>query len=1007
MASVNPFVATFDQDTLQNAWNAIDAGDISEGKVYWKLEAVISAAQKQQRTSTNGDADHDEESRPKDTLLEHLKEFLDWGDSVDLSRFLILSEAVKEYQKSLSRNDPSKKRSKPLPGSGTPRSAPSARDQKEEDGDQSNGSGKIRQDHPAYNIALAMCQVDPTLPFTSSKEPTLSSISSKEEEMPPFHIAADAGLTPFVQIMLRGLGNDQESITEHVSRKYQGKTALRRAATSPHLDVLMLFRDKYANLIDIESIIFTIQKTGPKDEGKADAFLKAFELLAQAKCVFKPEGTPYDDKIWKSATEVGSAKVLKCLLQSDWHDKFATYKNARLVIESGDLSLWKLFSKDTRKTFMRNSKCDFLHVAVQNRRQDMVADLLKEFPEQVVVKAPKYPLEHLSTKDSSKDDVAFSTIRNDLMAAMIYDRDLSIQHIRKILKDSKRKGMCLHLTSMDTSERNFFDYVQFLISSEKMQRPFFKFESVLKYAAFPNLRTPSCPNNALPLKSKHLDHKEIQDVYEWLRRRNVTKVMEVSVPDRLDDPHSDDVVAECINGWDTRILKWKKLDLYLGNLYKGDEDKLEELELYSSGNRSVHDQWYQQLERFKKDVMSDARVELVKKELEDRLAQVKERLVEKKKKRSEEQQEKPSEEQDDDPDDQPFTLDSCLWDSNLSYAVPTNLEDIAVQTAWPTLDAFTQAFKSYPGSNKARKTKVAIIDSGVVVYGGLSEINSSSSASPGQDLAHRIVDGVSLVSSGNSEEPFWHATDPHGTQMAKLISSINPLCELYVIKVTETRTAGVSANNVAASTNAHHHQAIEWAREKKVDIISLSLVVYQDSDQNLAHQINLAKDEDIVILSSTADGGMRKENTTTSADKSAHIEVINIGASDWNGNLLNESQKAGYDYCMVGQNVPVGLVPFLKSREVVTGSSVATALAAGLAALIVACCRISTNCNTECDATNCTTECEATNCTTKGYVTNCNTKGYAKWRYRMVMATMKRMSVGETPPKWVDLDNFC
>jgi hypothetical protein len=176
-------------------------------------------------------------------------------------------------------------------------------------------------------------------------------------------------------------------------------------------------------------------------------------------------------------------------------------------------------------------------------------------------------------------------------------------------------------------------------------------------------------------------------------------------------------------------------------------------------------------------------------------------------------------------------------------------------------------------------------------------------------------------------------------------------------------------------------QAIDWARRRGVDVISLSLVVHQDRENKLTGQMRLAKDDDIVVLSSTADGGMRKDETATSANKSSHKEIITIAASDWNGTPLKASQRTGYDYCVVGENVLVGMVPFLRSRECVSGSSVATALTAGLASLIVACSRISTACATDASA--------------------------VKWRGRMVTDTLDTMSIGETAPKWIDLDNFC
>lgn len=95
------------------------------------------------------------------------------------------------------------------------------------------------------------------------------------------------------------------------------------------------------------------------------------------------------------------------------------------------------------------------------------------------------------------------------------------------------------------------------------------------------------------------DYKEIVMVMNWLKRRKpkVTQVLELSVPDRLFCPHSDNDVRDCVNDWGVRVLKWRKLDLYLCNL---DKDDLEELHLYSSGNPSVHDQWCAQLPAFKK-----------------------------------------------------------------------------------------------------------------------------------------------------------------------------------------------------------------------------------------------------------------------------------------------------------------------------------------------------------------------------------------------------------------------
>ena len=69
------------------------------------------------------------------------------------------------------------------------------------------------------------------------------------------------------------------------------------------------------------------------------------------------------------------------------------------------------------------------------------------------------------------------------------------------------------------------------------------------------------------------------------------------------------------------------------------------------------------------------------------------------------------------------------------------------------------------------------------------------------DLAKQVVDGKSFVNTGNDEEQvWWHSSEPHGTQMARLICSIDPRCAVYVAKVAETRSSGVSANVVAEAS---------------------------------------------------------------------------------------------------------------------------------------------------------------------------------------------------------------
>jgi hypothetical protein len=64
-------------------------------------------------------------------------------------------------------------------------------------------------------------------------------------------------------------------------------------------------------------------------------------------------------------------------------------------------------------------------------------------------------------------------------------------------------------------------------------------------------------------------------------------------------------------------------------------------------------------------------------------------------------------------------------------------------------------------------SKVALIDTGV---------------DPGSVQCSQIS-GASFVSSGSGESPWWFSQHPHGTQMARIITELDPFCQLLVAKV--------------------------------------------------------------------------------------------------------------------------------------------------------------------------------------------------------------------------------
>ncbi|KAL7933145.1 hypothetical protein V8C35DRAFT_327904 [Trichoderma chlorosporum] len=117
-----------------------------------------------------------------------------------------------------------------------------------------------------------------------------------------------------------------------------------------------------------------------------------------------------------------------------------------------------------------------------------------------------------------------------------------------------------------------------------------KFESVLKYADFPNLDTPQQTRE----EDSAFQYTEITQAVDWLRRRGVREILMLHVPGSLHNPHSDNNVANWVNGSAVEDLNWRKLDL---NLVKSEKQNLH---LYSSESRSVHKQWLRELVKFRK-----------------------------------------------------------------------------------------------------------------------------------------------------------------------------------------------------------------------------------------------------------------------------------------------------------------------------------------------------------------------------------------------------------------------
>lgn len=234
--------------------------------------------------------------------------------------------------------------------------------------------------------------------------------------------------------------------------------------------------------------------------------------------------------------------------------------------------------------------------------------------------------------------------------------------------------------------------------------------------------------------------------------------------------------------------------------------------------------------------------------------------------------------------------------------------------------------------DKTKRVRIAVIDNGV-------DQMATSSAN--------IVRGASFVRSAfepMSILPWYTPVHPHGTQMADLIRCVNPWCELFPIRVGSLRKdvnihAAVDVRRPSSTPRWYETgaltfvQAIEWALDNKVDIISASWIIKTDHKgaEKFKAAIHKATQQGVLVICATADVGAHDSGETWPAN---FANVISISASNEYGLPMPWSVR-DVDAMLIGDQIKTSGPGYMSlgedARE--SGSSIATAIAAGLASL--------------------------------------------------------------------------
>ncbi|KGO44383.1 Peptidase S8/S53, subtilisin/kexin/sedolisin [Penicillium expansum] len=235
--------------------------------------------------------------------------------------------------------------------------------------------------------------------------------------------------------------------------------------------------------------------------------------------------------------------------------------------------------------------------------------------------------------------------------------------------------------------------------------------------------------------------------------------------------------------------------------------------------------------------------------------------------------------------------------------------------------------------NESGPIVVALIDDGVDI--DREELNLGNG---------RKIEGCSFcprLSDIKRRVPYYESSGGHGTIMASQIHRICPWAELYVLKLhdqPDSEQRRITAKSAAQATV-----------KKKVHIISMSWTIAVPSTssasltadfQELERAIKEAEKQGILMFCSASDKGAHQGDTYPSKPIKS---IFTIGAATAAGRrdaIVGDMTKVDYilpGTLVEGEEIPDSVV---KNVKYFTGSSVATALAVGLAALILYCAQI-------------------------------------------------------------------
>jgi hypothetical protein len=122
-----------------------------------------------------------------------------------------------------------------------------------------------------------------------------------------------------------------------------------------------------------------------------------------------------------------------------------------------------------------------------------------------------------------------------------------------------------------------------------------KFDAVLRHVEFQSVQLHSSPTGSkfkkkLTEEETGRGRKDMVFFFEWLRKKDVVRILKVIVDESQPVAHSDEAIERALDGFHVEILDWRKVDLCPDTIVTACPE-LRAIYLCWSGNNAVLRAW--------------------------------------------------------------------------------------------------------------------------------------------------------------------------------------------------------------------------------------------------------------------------------------------------------------------------------------------------------------------------------------------------------------------------------